>query len=550
MKKTIFTIVGLSLLTFGAFAQKKDRGTSFDSIRAEVKNKYLNWQNLDPEKDNVMGVSTERAYSELLKGKKPKKEIIVAVIDGGVDIKHEDFKGHIWVNEDEIPNNGIDDDNNGYIDDVNGWNFIGNEKGENMTYSHLEKTRIVRKYHDKFKNVKSEKELSTKDVNIYKEYKRALKSYEKSVKEAKIWEKLLTHNENKTIKAQKTLAKYLTPSDTLCKKELLAIKPQNRAEKKAKNRLLELYSVYVRNTKEYYEKAKKVYYANDLDYYLNVNFDARKLIGDDDYNFNDRKYGNNKVDGDNYGSGHGTFVSGVIAANRNNGIGINGIAENVKIMAIRVVPDGDEYDKDVALAIKYAIDNGAQVINMSFGKYFCVNKYMVDEVLNYAKDKNVLLFHAAGNESLDNDKNVHYPIRKFDNGEVIPNWIAVGASTKYMDKRLPAIFSNYGQTDVEFFSPGRSIFSTYPQNTYRVASGTSFACPIAAGVAALVWSYYPNLTAVQLKDILMKSVIKYDGRVTRPKDGGLFHPKTKFSKLSVTGGVVNAYKALQEAEKM
>ncbi len=542
----IFSV--LMLLSLGSLGQEKDKGVALKSLNQS----YLNWQNLDPQTDKTMGVSVDKAYNELLKNKKAKKTIVVAVIDGGVDVNHEDLKGKIWVNKGEIPNNGIDDDNNGYIDDINGWNFIGNEKGEVMTYSHTEAARLVRKYHKRFKDVKSAKGLNAEDAKKYELYKKCYKNYSSDLRGNKAVIRNYEEAKVKIGKALKTLSNYKNDEGNLLVGDVKKINPKNTDEKKAQKYLLQEYK-YAPNSIPIKENVYDLYVKNNIspyvEYHLNIDWDARALIGDKEDDMSDTHYGNNIVDGNGYNAGHGTFVSGLIAANRNNGIGINGIADNVKIMALRVVPNGDEYDKDVALAIKYAVDNGAQVINMSFGKYFSENKYMVDSVLSYAKNKNVLMFHAAGNESLDNDVTEHYPTPDIGNGVIVPNFLVAGASSKDAGKRLPGRFSNYGQKTVDFFAPGVQIISTYPQNTYKLASGTSFACPVSAGVAALVWSYYPELTAQQLKEVLFKSVTHYDKRVKIP--GRHFWKRKKnFSKLSVTGGLVNAYKALQEAEKM
>jgi subtilisin family serine protease len=285
-----------------------------------------------------------------------------------------------------------------------------------------------------------------------------------------------------------------------------------------------------------------------LDKYLNLEYDARWLVGDDPENISDTKYGNNNVKGPD--AGHGTLCSGLIAANRNNGFGIDGIAENVLIMAIRVVPDGDERDKDVALAIKYAVDNGANVINMSFGKALSPQKKFVDEAIKYAAAHNVLLIHAAGNDGENNDSIEHYPSKFMNDGSVAPNMITAGASSFSMDKNYAAIFTNYGMS-VDLFAPGVNISSTIPENKYSLTNGTSFSCPITSGVAALVWSYYPQLTAVQLKDVLLKSVSKQTKlQVYKPGRGSKIRTEMKFSKLCKTGGTVNAYNALKLAAKI
>lgn len=525
-------------------AQEKDKGTPL----MDLDSTNLNWQNLDEENDQIMGISVDKSYNELLKNKKPKKTIVVAIIDGGVDITHEDLTGKIWINTDEIPDNGIDDDNNGYIDDVHGWNFIGNSKGENMIYANNAYTRIVRKYQKRFANIKSEKDLSEEDKKVYEVYKKAEKNYKTENNAILNFKQSLIKSSKKQDKEITKLAKKFKielSNDSLDLDKAKAIVPKNKKEEKRKKEMIHLLSI-----KKAIPKIIDNFVNKEIDYYGNINFDPRKLIGDNPDDYTDRNYGNNKVDGDGYGAGHGTFVSGLIAANRNNGIGINGIAESVKIMAIRVVPDGDEYDKDVALAIKYAVDNGADIINMSFGKYYSLNKFMVDSALIEAEKKNVLVFHASGNESANNDKVKNFPTPYLAGGKKISNWLNVGASTSIKDKYLASDFSNYGKKTVDFFAPGDDIISTYPQNTYLLAGGTSFASPIAAGVAALVWSYYPELTVDELKTVLLNSATSISQKVLVPPAYGLFRKKTSFSNLSVTGGIINAYKALKEAEKV
>jgi subtilisin family serine protease len=248
---------------------------------------------------------------------------------------------------------------------------------------------------------------------------------------------------------------------------------------------------------------------------------------------------------------HGTHVSGIIGAVRGNGKGIDGIADNVRIMTIRAVPDGDEHDKDVALAIRYAVDNGAKVINMSFGKYFSPQKQWVDDAVKYAESKGVLLVAAAGNEAFLVDTMPHYPAPILNEGRKVNNWIMVGASGDPSNGGLIANFSNFGKKDVDVFSPGVNIYSTIPGgNTYGNASGTSMASPVTAGVAALLMSYYPNLTAAQVKTVIEKSAVPVNAKVKQPNKGGEDDSEVSFSELSRTGGILNAFEAVKLAESL
>jgi len=486
--------------------------------------KLVNWHLKDPKKDKVMGTSLERAYKELLKGMSPKKEIIVAVIDGGVDIFHEDLEGMVWINAKEIPDNGIDDDNNGYVDDVYGWNFIGNNKGENIVNENLEYTRIVKQ-----------------GDTLHKEYKRAKDMYDKKhkeyVSEKRIIDKFLTDfQSNKAV-----ILKY-TGIDVKGTKDLKKVKDVNDEVKSAKGYLS------VKFASGLSEDELKSYQENNakyLDYYLNLDHNPREIVGDNPYDFNDRNYGNNDVKGPR--ADHGTPVAGVIAAVRNNKKGINGIASHVKIMALRTTPGGDERDKDVALAIIYAVDNGAHIINMSFGKEFSPEKEFVDEAIRYAEKHNVLLVSSAGNSKKNIDKELSYPTNILNDNTRATNWLSVGASNMYADANLVAWFSNYGKENVNIFAPGVDIVSLAPDNTYTKANGTSFSGPVVSGIAALIWSYYPELTPQELISLIVDSAYKLeaDFRVRIP---GLTK-STKFTELSISGGIINVYNAFELAKK-
>ncbi|MCA6434434.1 MAG: S8 family serine peptidase, partial [Cytophagales bacterium] len=286
------------------------------------------------------------------------------------------------------------------------------------------------------------------------------------------------------------------------------------------------------------------YFEVIVKYGYNAEFDSRQIVGDNYSDFFEKGYGNNDVKGPD--PLHGTHVAGIIAADRKNNLGIKGIADNVKIMAVRAVPNGDERDKDVANAIIYAVDNGAKIINMSFGKSFSPEKEVVDRAVKYAEQKGVLLIHAAGNEGDDIDVEKNFPTKKYLNGKEAKNWIEVGASSWGSDENFVGSFSNYGKKGVSLFAPGVQIYSTTPGNTYKNEDGTSMASPSTAGVAALLMSYFPNLTAIEVKDILEKSTRKFDNlKVQKPGSKEL----VSFSELSSSGGLVNAYEAVKMAKE-
>lgn len=533
MKKTLVLAVLFSAVFTTVKAQYPTVST-VDSL-PEI---LLNWQNLAPDNTKVPGVATEKAYMELLAGKAAKKKIIVAVIDSGVDTDHEDLDGLIWINEDEIPNNGIDDDKNGYIDDIHGWNFLGATNGDLIVEESLEMTRVVRDYRAQFEG-KTGADISEADKPMFKMYQKAVKEHAAMVETYTAQKKQMDgflKNYDFSVK----LLGIAIQNENFTDAELEAYKPTDADMIKAKGMV-----TFVR--KQGLDKAFTEaldHFNLFLDYHLNLDFDGRKISGDDANDINDRAYGNNNVEGPE--ADHGTFVSSMIAANRTNSLGINGIADNVEIMALRAVPNGDEYDKDIALAIRYAVDNGAHIINMSFGKSYSPHKQWVDEAMKYASDNNVLLVHAAGNDSKDNDIDPSFPNDLTLKNESVATWLEVGANSNSGKKDLCGEFSNYGKTVVDVFAPGVQVIGCVPNDKYAVLDGTSFACPVTSGVAALVWSRYPELTALELKEILMESSYSYGKKKVRiPGE----KKKTKFRELCISGGVVNAYNALEMAAK-
>ncbi|TXK49269.1 S8 family serine peptidase [Pontibacter qinzhouensis] len=512
--------------------------TAFDS-------KYVDWYNRSATQDKIQGVGVDRAYKELLPTKQPKKKIVVAVIDSGLDINHEDLQGKVWVNKKEIPGNGIDDDNNGYVDDVHGWSFLGNAAGENIRYETYEYIRIYRKLAPVYQHIAAVEAVPADKQEEYKTFLRCQEKYEKEVSQNQKTQENLTRFEEVLATCEAVIGQHLGKSEFTVA-EIRAIATKNDNVQRARGWLLSRYDMG-------FEKASfqkyKDHTQNALEKHLNPAYNPRAILADDHEDINDRNYGNNDVKGPR--PDHGTPVAGLIAGVRNNNLGINGIAEHVEIMALRAVPEGDEYDKDIALAIRYAVDNGANIINMSFGKEFSPEKQYIDEAIKYAEANNVLLVHAAGNSAYNIDDIIHYPTRNCNDGTAISSWIEVGASSMNSDKSITAEFTNYGKRSVDLFAPGVDIVSLAPENKYAKVDGTSFSSPVVSGVAALVWSYYPELTAVELKEVLVNSCTNYGKKkVNLPNEDSPKKKKTRFSNLSRTGGIINAYEALKLAEKV
>lgn len=500
-----------------------------------------NWFNLDWKKDGVPGVSTERSYETILKNKTA-EPVIVAVIDGGVDPLHEDLNDVMWINPGEIADNGIDDDQNGYIDDIFGWNFIGNPNGESVGADALEVTRLYAHYDKKYKNA-NPATLKGKDRKEYDYYKKLEETVTESLEKAKKNLDYYTELKSTFIASEDKLKKHLK-TDELTLEQLQGIQTEDEEITNAVSvvsKLLEngLDASYFDNVLGYFEGQTK---------YYDPTFDPRSIVGDNYADSREWQYGNNDVKGPE--AFHGTHVAGIIGAERDNDLGIKGVSDQVFIMGVRVVPDGDERDKDVANGIRYAVDNGASVINMSFGKSYKWDKKVVDDAVKYAEKHDVLLVHAAGNDGSNTDIADNFPTDSYERSgwfgkKRAKNWIEVGALNWQEGDKLAAPFSNYGKDNVDLFAPGMSIHSTTPDNGYQDAQGTSMASPVVAGVAALVRAYYPDLTAVQVKDILMKSVVPVNQQVMKPGTKEM----VPFSQLSVSGGVVNVYNALELAAK-
>lgn len=509
-------------------------GLSFSLSAQTVDKAILNWYNgVKP------GMGTEKAYK--LVSKRTPKEVVVAIIDSGVDIEHEDLKGQIWINSDEIAGNGKDDDKNGYIDDVHGWNFLGNVKGENANDENLEFVRIYKRWKPVFDG-KSESEIPSAnkaDFALWQECKDKLES-ERADAEANLQTYSMLRDQ--IIPMLPSIVKKSMKVESYTLKDLLKWKPDNDNDRQIQALAIQVESGEL--SSEQMDEGIK-HFKDQLEFNLNPDFDGRALVGDNPYDLNDRNYGNSDVEGPD--ALHGTHVAGIVAAVRGNNLGGDGVASAVKIMSLRAVPNGDEYDKDIALAIRYAADNGASIINMSFGKSYSPQQKEVYDAMMYAQGKGVLLVHAAGNDASNVDVTPNYPSCRYSfQSEDFTHLLTIGASTRFTKGMLAASFSNYGKKSVDIFAPGFEIYNTVPDNKYRKLQGTSMAAPAVSGVAAWLKSYFPELSMLQIKDIMLKSATSY-AKTMQVKPGA--QDKVAFGDLSVTGGVVNVEAAAKMAIK-
>jgi subtilisin family serine protease len=491
-----------------------------------------NWQLLDQEADGIPGASVEEAYREPLAGRRPGRTVVVAVIDGGVDTSHVDLRGQLWTNPGETPGDGVDNDGNGYVDDVRGWNFLGGGDGISVEFDTYEVTRL-------FAGCVGGEALAVVAEGVSCET--VQEDFQARRGEA---EQIL-----ETVTGIAGALEVVLPmlragmgTDSLTPEKVQAFRPIRQDHQQARGFYLQLTSNGI--TPADVEDALEELQGQVL-YNLNPDFNPRPIVGDEYGDLDQRGYGNPDIMGPD--ASHGTHVAGIIAALRGNDVEAEGVLEAVRIMGIRAVPRGDEHDKDVANAIRYAADHGAHIINMSFGKSYSPQKEVVDAAVRYADSLGVLMVHAAGNDGADLGERPSYPNRSYLDGGGARNWITVGASGWSSPDSLAAPFSNYGENEVDLFAPGVDILSTLPGGGVGRQQGTSMAAPLVSGVAALLMAYYPELTAAQVKEILLETATRHPDRmVARPGDGEI----VPFSSLSITGGIVNARAAVERAEAL
>ena len=519
MNKTLLLAFSIIFVSCNAIKLDYDYITSSNQeIKSSLsKIDKKNWHNLDIEKDSVPGTSVERAYNELLNELKGKK-VIVAVIDTGLDIDHKSLSENIWINKDEKLN-GKDDDNNGYIDDIHGWNYLGSSYNETR-----DMTRILR-----------DNKINNRKYNLVEE------EIQKEIKNSNEQLNILNYYIQILDESKELLSDYLD-NDNFSIQDVNNIETVDPKLNRAKN-IYKDFDFYG-YTKEYLNEGIDQY--NDfINYHFNVEFNGR-TTNDDIYDINDRNYGDNNIKNTKESESHSTHVSGIISGNRKIEDGNKGINNLAEIMVLRAVPNGDEYDKDVALAIRYAVDNGAKIINGSFGKYFSSNPEWVIDAIRYASDNDVLFIAGAGNESKDLDSlsNDNYPNDQyFNKAEFSDTFIKVGASSINLDENFTAYFSNYGKINVDIFAPGVDIYSSMPNNKYKFQDGTSMASPVVAGIASLIMSYFPRLSAKKVKEIILESGIDIDLEI------GNLGDKKNFNEYSKSGKLINAYNALILASK-
>ena len=493
------------------------------------------WHLLDLELDGVEGAGILRAHRELLSDRAPGRTVVVAVIDSGVDTTHTALHPHLWLNEGEVGGTGRDDDGNGYIDDVRGWNFIGGPDGRSVEKDTWEVARLhgLCTLGDDAPAAPPPPPDEALCARIADDFRSEVREAEMILENVRgiaiLLDQMLPLLEN-------AVGDSLT---TMAVRDLRAADPRVEEARAFYLQLADL-GITSRDVDEALEELQ-----TQLDYKLNPDFDPRPIVGDDYTDPTERIYGNPDVMGEF--SSHGTHVAGLVLGLVEDPSLAPDLDEAIRILPIRAVPNGDERDKDIANAIRYAVDQGAHIINMSFGKSYSPQKEVVDDAVRYALEAGVLFVHAAGNSATDLDLEPSFPSRHFLDGGEAELWLEVGATTWRGADTLAAPFSNYGARTVDLFAPGADVVSTTPDGGWEANSGTSMAAPVVSGVAALVMAWYPELTTREVREILLETATRHPERqVIRPGTEG---ERIPFGELSSTGGIVNAHAALLEAAR-
>ncbi|MEN8765244.1 S8 family peptidase [Wenyingzhuangia sp.] len=536
-----FLLVSCHSIKRIAVPKAKDTSVTIPCKKTFSTEELRTWSHADLATDSIPGISLAAAYT-FLKDKKS-VPVVVAVTDSGSDITHQDLASKVWTNPKEIPGNGVDDDKNGFVDDVHGWNFLGATYDEN-----LELTRLYRKQKPLYEGKTALDFKKKKEIEKFNAFKALEEDYNKNLERVKKGQDQYMQYEE-MLQATHISMQNLTGKENYTLEDLTATSStfdRINSQKEMATKILASGSTIEAQIDQL--EPAIAYYTSQVNYYYNLAFNGRAKLKDDGYLMKTKFYGDPNVKNQGDDEIHGTHVSGIVLAERNNNLGVSGVVDNALLMAVRVVPNGDEYDKDVALGIRYAVDHGAKVINTSFGKGYSPNAEWVYDAIRYAAKKDVLIVNAAGNDGANIDVKPSFPndVKK-GNKEVSDNFLTVGATTRFYNENLPATFTNYGQNNVDVFAPGHDIYNTVPNDSYKSLSGTSMASPATAGVAALIRSYFPELSASQVKHIIMNSGTLVELEVLLPKGEGALIP---FAALSKSGRIVNAYNAVKMAAEM
>lgn len=537
----------------------------------QKKQSDLDWYNCSFEQDGVYGCEVNKAY-EFLKGKKLKKRPLVALIGTGMDVEHEDLKESIWLNKKEKAD-GKDNDKNGWIDDRNGWNFLGGKDGQVMESLMQEGDREFLRLKDKYADYftgngeffkvidgKKTKVPAPENLSEYSYYKNEVvpesrlaatyggwkigyivQEYAEMFK--KELDKKYPEHEKHTFQEFQTCYDPKAPQDSLRDVAFTLIAMGFQVYKTE-----DLDVVYDRFVKTIVSHGKETYEKT----LAQMGNDGREdIVGDNYLDINDSKYGNNVLLTSEAATG--TMQAGIVGGKRGNGLGGDGIVDQAEIMCLRVsAGKGEPYLKDMALAIRYAVDHGADVIVLPQQNtlYPENQKAWMSEALRYAEDKGVLVIVPVWELSRDLAKQTFFPNRWMDGSKELTNLMVIASSDKNGN---PSMNSNYGAKELDLFAPGINVYSAYMGDTYKMGTGVGLAAASVAGVAALIKGYYPNLTGTQIRNLLIENVTSRKGAEVEKGiivDGKQAQDLFLFEDLCLSGGILNAYQAIMAADKL
>ncbi|MCE2732501.1 MAG: S8 family serine peptidase [Flammeovirgaceae bacterium] len=495
------------------------------------------WWLSDTETDGVAGVG----FYKILKNLKPNTfsgKMIIAVLDTGTDTSHHTINPYLYVNTKEITGNGKDDDNNGYIDDRHGWNFLGGPTG-NLIHDTPEVVREYVRLSKKSKNPSNS--LSNKEWAYFREVSEKYER-DKNGNKKKLEEYRQAHVQYQQITGTLNTCKRILERElsgkNLSYRGIKELMPKTDSAQFAKAVLMQIMeatdtTLLIQETQNELKQAEEDLGNLVRDYSIAVSlYDTtwrpRQIIGDTENN-EEKFYGNADVRDP---TGHGTSVAGIMALLLQK-LNEQGHRVPIKILPVRIVPSaGDERDKDIANGIVYAVNQGAKIINLSFGKYYSPYPEVVQQAILYGTEKDVLFVHAAGNEGINIDSRSHFPLPPKQNLETA--WIEVGASGPTLNETLAASFSNYGKKTVDLYAPGVDLYCPTLQNKFGYSQGTSLAAPVVSICAALLWSYNTKFKALDVKDKLISNTKKYKTQVYIPK----LKKHVPFNELSKSGGIL------------
>jgi subtilisin family serine protease len=532
-----------------------------------------NWHHLAPE-DGVFGAAIERAHAAAREsGLRPaRRPITIALIGGGIDISHKAISDIIWVNRRERRINGRDNDRNGWIDDRHGWNFLGNDTMTINSLSTMGDREFLR-LKDKYNHF-----LFVEDgiAYMFDDELGALVETEPpaDMEEFEYFLRVVTESElaetNRGVMLAKAVVWYIReighsmrmayPERVLTRTdfgEFVRAQQSTTAMQDALFAFIDLMFMSA-NTEDW----------NTMAAFADTEFipiqelrheramarrfpRERELIGDDPNDLNDKGYGNNNLLANN--ALRNTMIAGIIGAGGGQSE-IRGITNNVQIMTLRIEADfGEPYMKDMALAIRYAVEQGADIIqlgatNRLFPRH---QSHWVEEALRYAEQRNVLVVIPVRDLSSNLDDFPFYPNRNLSTG-TLSNIITVAASDSLGN---PFLWANFSETELDIFAPGVEIKSAMPGNRYAIDSGSAYAAAMVTGVAAFIKNYFPQITPAQMRQLLIDTVTdRSDAEVEKQyratagsMRGRIATDLFLFSDLCVSGGILNAERAIKEA---